>query len=293
MISHVVRFRLPQAAAGCLLASLTLTGQTTPTQYEGLNATLWMQTAVEYQGSARQAWTAARNSLPKALADKSWTASLEQKARPEAEWRDLPPAIIVDVDETVLDNSPAQARTLVDSNGRFSQTMWKAWVQEGRCKGVPGAAEFLRYAAEQGVTVFYVTNRDLDEEAATRGNLKSQGFPLQDATSALGDVLLLRAERPEWSSDKTSRRQAVGLKYRIVLLGGDDFNDFTSARISQEERAKKAADYESYWGERWIVLPNAMYGSWEDAVLDYQRTLTLNEIHARKEKRLRTEGVPQ
>jgi acid phosphatase len=252
---------------------------------DSLNATAWMQTAVEYKAGALQAWRTARAALPRALNDKRWTASLEQKG----EYRKLPPAIIVDVDETILDNSPGQARFLVDGDGRYEPKIWTTWTAEARAKAIPGAREFLEYARSRGVTVFYVTNRDAGEEAGTLKNLEAEGFRVVAAQGGLGDTLLLRGERPEWQSDKSTRRAAVAAHYRVVMIGGDDLNDFLPARVSPAEREERARPYEAWWGERWIVLPNAMYGSWEDALLDFDRSLTPAVVTEKKLKVLRRE----
>ena len=253
---------------------------------DGLNATAWVQSSVEYRASALQAWLSARLSLPRALKDKKWTAALEQTGK----FTKLPPAIIVDIDETVLDNSPGQARFLLEGNGRYDPGTWMKWTAEKRARAVPGSAEFLSEAAAKGVTVFYVTNRSAQEGPDTRDNLKAQGFPWKDqAAGDIGDVLLLSGEKPDWTSDKGTRRAIVARYYRILLLGGDDLNDFFPARLAPAERAAKAAAYEKWWGERWIILPNPMYGSWEDSLLGFDRKLTPAEVQARKLKALRRE----
>src|SRR5512138_1379419 len=112
-----------------------------------LNAVAWTQTSVEYRASALQAWSAARASLPKALKHKKWSAALEQTGK----FKKLPPAVIVDIDETVLDNSPVQARFLLEGDGRFDVKRWGEWTKEGKAKAVPGAVEFLKDAASRGV----------------------------------------------------------------------------------------------------------------------------------------------
>lgn len=251
---------------------------------DGLNAIAWVQTSVEYRACALQAWRSARLALDRALKDRRWTAALEQTADP----RRLPPAILVDIDETVLDNSPGQARFLLEGNGRYSQPLWEKWTAERRALPVPGAREFLQAADARGVTVFYLSNRGAAEAEATRDNLAGQGFPFRTTVAGgLGDALLLRGERPDWTSDKSSRRAAVAAHYRVILLCGDDLNDFFPARLSPEERMAKARAYDSWWGERWIILPNPMYGSWEDSLYGFDRALPPLEIQQRKLKSLR------
>jgi acid phosphatase len=257
-----------EQAAGSTLASI-------PPSFEGLNPTLWVQTAVEYRGLARQSYLLASERLDEGLADPSWTAALEQTTA----FSDLPTAVILDIDETVLDNSPYQARLTIDAESYVPAT-WDAWVQEIAAAPVPGALEFCQYAASQGVTVFYVTNRNAHLEEPTRANLERYGFPLQDGV----DTLLLRGERPEWeTSDKGPRRAEVAAGYRILLLVGDNMGDFVSAASgSVAERQEFADQHADYLGTRWITLPNPQYGSWEGAVIGYDFSQPLGQIRQTK-----------
>lgn len=232
----------------------------TAAAHENLNAVLWTQTALEYEASALQAYRLAQMQLDAALADPGWTAAIEQ----QGDASKLPPAVILDVDETVLDNSYYQARMIRD-NTTFAASTWDPWVEEARATAIPGAVEFTRYAAGKGVTVFYVTNRTANLEAATRKNLAAEHFPL----SADLDTVLVRGERPEWSaSAKGPRRAFVASQYRILMLVGDDLGDFVvdAAGTPAERRARAAAQSE-WWGRRWIMLPNPTYGSWERGIL--------------------------
>lgn len=229
------------------------------TAHEKLIPTLWTQTSVEWRASCVQAYRTAERMLDKAKRDKSWTAAVEQTGK----FRKLPPAVILDIDETVLDNAPGQARQ-VRKGSDFIPADFSAWVMEAKAEAIPGAAGFCRYAHERGVRVFYVTNREAKEEAATRANLTRLGFPVD----AREDAVLCRGEKPEWNtSDKTARRKELASRHRILLLIGDDFGDFLGGvRVSIPRRKELAAPYESYWGTRWIVLPNPSYGSWEQAL---------------------------
>ena len=198
--------------------------------------------------------------LDRALKDKSWTAALEQAGN----YRKLPPAAVVDIDETVLDNAPYQASQVVAGVG-FIPAQWTEWVMQAAAAPIPGAVEFCKYAASRGVQVFYVTNRDTGHEESTRRNLAAHGFPLATAV----DTVLVRGEKAEWaSSDKGIRRKEVASRYRILLLVGDDLGDFLSGvRASLARRRELSAPYTSFWGSKWIIIPNPGYGSWEEALL--------------------------
>lgn len=222
--------------------------------YEGLNSVVWMQTSSEYRAMALQTYRAAEVNLMRALADSTWTAALEQ-TQPSAARQ---PAVILDLDETVVDNSALQAR-LTATQGAYSDQVWTAWVKEVRAGLVPGAAQFLALAHAHGVAIFYVTNRECDPTKAddpTVALLRRHNLPFE------ADQLRCKAE----SSDKSPRRRAIGRNYRIVMLIGDDYNDFLTAGSSVEARAAAVAPYERYFGERWFMLPNPTYGSWERAV---------------------------
>ncbi|TFG63793.1 MAG: hypothetical protein E4H28_05945, partial [Gemmatimonadales bacterium] len=141
-----------------------------------LDATLWVQTSAEYNAIARQTWAMAGRLMRVALEDTTWTAVAEQLPG----YGSLPPAVIVDVDETVLNNVPYAAR-MIDARDSYSHETWDRWVKEAKARPVPGAVEFARLARELGVEVFYVTNRDADLEEPTVRNLLAVGFPPGEA----------------------------------------------------------------------------------------------------------------
>jgi len=253
-------------------------------RHETLLSVLWMQTAVEYAGVTRGAYTLAALQMDQALADPEWTASLEQLET--GGYSSLPPAVVLDVDETVLDNSVFQAR-LIQDGLVYNGDLWNDWAGGGEATAVPGALEFTRYAHSKGVRVIYLTNRQASVEQATRKNLEALGFPLADGD----DVVITKAERPEWrSSNKTPRRAYVAEKFRILLLIGDNYGDFSEqSRGSLSERARSSNAYASYWGKKWIVLPNAMYGSWDGALIDYNYGLPEVEKLVKKRSRLKAD----
>ncbi len=135
--------------------------------HEQLQGVLWVQTSAEFEALTTATYAAATAALSPALADTGWTAALEQ----QGDVAGLPPAVIVDVDETVLDNSPFQAQSILEGTA-YCDKSWPAWTAQARARALPGALAFARAVADRGVTMFYVTNRDKDEEAATVANLK-------------------------------------------------------------------------------------------------------------------------
>jgi len=219
-------------------------------------AILYQQKAAEYRALAYQAFNLARWQLDADLDKKN------EKKLPKDQ-RKMPRAIVVDVDETVLDNSPAQAYG-VKNNIPFNQKDWYAWGEMRKAKAIPGAVEFLNYAVSKGVKVFYVTNRDEVQKQATIDNLKSVGF-----NDVGPDNVMLR----QTESTKEPRRKAIEAKHRIVLLMGDNLDDFSDA-FERKDIAARFAETDrvrDLWGKKFIVLPNAMYGTWENAIYNYGR----------------------
>ncbi len=224
------------------------------------NSLLWVQTSAEYKALALTTYTAASKMLPKALKDRNWTASPEQ--RNQEGMQKLKPAIILDVDETVLDNSPYQAR-LIKTNGSYDKKTWATWCKENKARAVPGAVEFTQLADSKGVTVFYVTNRASNLEVVTRQNLKDLGFPIKDGI----DVVLTKNERNDWTSEKGTRRIHIGKDYRILMMVGDNLGDFTDDyKIELSLRDQRVDQYKGWWGQRCFVLPNPTYGSWYSSI---------------------------
>lgn len=215
----------------------------------------WVRSSVEYAALSQQAYRAASQSLEAALAEPRWTAALEQKTG----FEELPPAVILDLDETVLDNSEHQA-SLAAQRIAFDNDKWNAWVSQAKATAVPGAIEFLKFAQMRGVALVYVTNRTCkanDENDPTVRNLRRLGAPWVPAR------LLCREGS---SSDKGARRAAVAETYRVLMLIGDDFQDFVSVPSEQNSIAGRRAilgPNQQFFGERWFLLPNPMYGSWE------------------------------
>lgn len=245
-------------------------------------ATLWVQNSAEYKALTTQTYASALRTLPLPMEDSFWTASLNQEENDE--FMGLPPAIILDVDETVLDNSPFQAR-MIKQGSEFNIEAWNAWCKEAKAEAIAGAVEFTQYAAREGITIFYITNRGYEVEDATRQNLIEKGFPVSSSM----DNVMTNGEEPGWTSSKIERRKQVEENYRVIMMFGDDLNDFLPAKeISQDKRAKLVEEYSDYFGRRWFMLPNPVYGSWEQALYDFNSELSEEEQEQKVRKQLNT-----
>jgi acid phosphatase len=239
----------------------------------GERATLWLRHSAEFRAASEIIFRAAEAALRAGLADPAWTAEPAQTGDLSA----LPPAVVMDIDETVLDNSAPQARMILEETCfEEFEAVWDAWVAERAAPAVPGAAAFIRAARAmndpQGrpVRIFFVTNR----ECGTRpGN--DSACPQQDDTAAnlerlglgaptLAEDLMIKGERADWLSEKLSRRHEIAKSHRIVLNVGDDFGDFLAdvRRQTAAGRERARCAHRERWGRHWFMIPNPMYGSW-------------------------------
>jgi acid phosphatase len=238
-----------------------------PPAHDLLNATLWMQKSVEYKGNSLTAFALAKIRLDQALADKSWTAAPEEQ---KGDYQNLPPAVVLDVDESLMDNSGYQAWMTLN-NTTFSPKTWTAFVSSETSTPIPGALDFCKYADSKGVKVFYVTNRTAAEEAPTRHNMEKFGFPMGGNV----DTVLTTGEKPDWTSAKGTRRAYIAKDYRILINIGDNFGDFVDAyKGTDADREKVFEANKDRWGREWIVIANPSYGSFEAVpfAFDYKKS---------------------
>lgn len=221
---------------------------------QGMDAVLWQGTSAEaywlYQQSYDYAIWKLETNMQEIDADEQMVDSTE--------WDRRPLAVIVDIDETVLDNSPYQANAIRRSH-TFDQADWKEWTDKAIAKASPGALDFLQFARSAGCEVFYITNRDIREKASTLKNLGDVGFPFAD------DAHLLLMDG---TSDKTERRARVAATHRVVLLVGDQLRDFDerfkdrSVNYGRDVVDAMSDSLSNYF----ILLPNPMYGTYRDAI---------------------------
>ncbi len=235
--------------------------------HDNVNATLWYQTSAEFRANSLQTYKMASLNLKDALTDRNWSALPTQTT----DFQQLPPAIIVDIDETILDNSPAAAQAILEQDHGFNGKRWDNWVAAAKAKAVPGAVDFLNLAGQNGVTVLYISNRECAPRATSKDNcpqktdtlknLQATGIKQVDASQ-----LWLKSEQKDWTSEKESRRLKAAQQYRVIMLLGDDFGDFlpqVKSNITPAKRFELVDKYQQYWGSRWFMLTNPTYGSWE------------------------------
>jgi len=223
----------------------------------GLDSNLYMQTSAEYRACCYQAYNLATLKMRLACAE---TGNAKSGTKP--------PAIVMDLDETVLDNGGFQAMML-RSGIAYDQRLWDIWEEKhsAHLALVPGTKEFLLEAAKLGVQVFHVSNRNDKFRVQAKQALERLGVPVnRDEDLKLATT----------TSDKTARRQEIEKKYSVVLYVGDNLRDFdekfrcpgldkgTDEELEAAIKSRKDrvdAD-RAAWGEKWIILPNPAYGEW-------------------------------
>jgi len=208
-------------------------------------AVLYQQTAAEVRALQYQTFNMAKPVLDEKL--KSYKGKKK-------------PAVVVDIDETVLDNCQYQAQCIL---GNFLYPIrWDEWCLLGSAPAIPGAAEFLNYAHSKNVAVFYVSNRKAHLKEATVKNLLNEGFP-----NVKDPFMMLRSAE----SSKINRRVQIEKDYEILMLFGDNMNDFSGdwEHKNIEDRFNTTDQKKNMFGNTYFVLPNSTYGDWEGAIYHY------------------------
>lgn len=221
-----------------------------------LLATAWFQQSAEMRACYYQSYMLAKMALKENLQNYKGAK---------------PAAVVLDIDETVLDNSPFEAKLMADRQN-YSDSAWMAWSAREEALALPGAAEFIAYARELGVDVFFISNRVLDERERTLKNLATAGMAVDSAHLLLYDL-------SKGTSCKDERRDLVSETHEIILFIGDNLGDYTSLFDRRDSSlALHLADslYEDF-GRKFIILPNPMYGEWENAIYGHNHKLPMTE----------------
>ncbi|HEY5463887.1 MAG TPA: 5'-nucleotidase, lipoprotein e(P4) family [Hanamia sp.] len=242
------------SCAGPRVSITNMNSNSSRTVIDGkLFATAYQQRSAEYKALCYQAFNIAR-------------LRIEQFNR---ERSPKPKAIMTDIDETILNNSLYEAHQLLQGKD-YDDTSWVNWTSMGMADTIPGALHFLQFASASGIEIFYVTNRGENEREGTLKNLKKFNFPNAD-----NEHLLLKGK----SSSKEERKNQIAETHTIVMLMGDNMNDLSSLfeKKYPDERSKVADDFATQFGNRFIVLPNPVYGDWEFSLYHYNYGLSAEQ----------------
>ena len=209
---------------------------------ENTMGTLWYQNAAEVDALYQQGYNVATNKLKELLKQPT----------------NKPYSIVLDIDETVLSNIPFQVKMVKDGTA-FNPKLWDEWVQKAEATPVAGAKEFLQFADKNKVQIYYISDRTDAQVDATIKNLEAQGLPVQGR-----DHLMFKKEGDK---SKEGRRQEVLKHTNLVMLFGDNLVDFAEfSTKSEADRDKMFEQLKAEFGDKFIIFPNPMYGSWESAV---------------------------
>lgn len=208
-------------------------------------AAVFQQRAAEYKALCQQAYNIAAWQIDEALKTQ----------------HTKPLAIISDIDETLLDNSP-YAVEMAKKGQTYDQATWLEWCDKAAAEPMFGSKAFYQGAASKGIEIFYITNRSVKDKPGTIANLKKLGFPFADDAHVIVREIV---------SSKETRRQKVAETHEIVLLLGDNLSDFSAAfdKKNEADRNLGVTNNAAAFGKKFIVLPNTGYGDWESAIFDY------------------------
>ena len=259
-----LRLVLPLALLlGCAAESQT----NDPKQDLGL---LWVKHSAEYQAISRQVYQSATAALPGFIEDSSWSAMPTQQNAEE-----LPPAIILDVDETVVSNVDFQ----LEYERPYANWKREEWTRRTNAMPIAGVSEFAAAAREQGVTLFFISNRPCELVDGIDDPCPQKQWAIDDVSEGGIETdaeHVLLSEEHGWTREKSSRREFVANTHRVIMLMGDDLTDFIACTrdspkapcteaATADSRQKAVVDYSAYWGHGWYILPNPMHGSWTTA----------------------------
>lgn len=211
------------------------------------SAVAWKQTAAEFEALYYQGFNVARSQLDRAL-------QAHKKG-------DRPLAIISDVDDTVLSSNSYWGYMVNADKEFFDDNAWDKWVAENGPVATPGAVDFLNYAKSKGVEVFYVTSRDQGEKTFeyALANLRKNNLPFADEKH-------LTVYRD--SSNKEPRQTEIAQAFNVVVMLGDNLNDFKRKYYVADVQQRKhlMAEDQQQFGRKFILFPNPTDGHWLKAV---------------------------
>ncbi len=202
----------------------------------------WIQSD-GYNMLCTQVYQSAKNNIDKLDSNSSFSAMLEQK-----QIKNLPSAIVTDIDETILSTLKYQEE-LLEKREAFSSKSWEKYIALNSATPISASLEYFSYLSKRGIHVIYISNRTIISKDHTFKLLKKLGYPITR------DKLLLKNEKTEWTRNKATRRSYIANKYRVIQLFGDHLTDFA-------ETNEEALTHKDKFGTSWFLLPNPIYGTW-------------------------------
>lgn len=262
------------------------TGRLRPmTAHNNLHALLFQATSAEYIALCVQAYQLARHAIVERLAEKDVRN----------------PAVVLDLDETVFDNSPYQAWQIQAGTNFDEKTSWRAWCNAGQAGAVPGAIEFVRFVVTQGVTPIFITSRESVTRAGTVENLaklglltpeeRTQELSVGAAPESAGKTRLFMKGMPAVKAVVPAGEQTFELsnkflqriyceqvrQFEIILSIGDNLSDYaeyygrivdangksvSGSHPTPSSRRTSVLQDLKLFGRDFVLIPNATYGGW-------------------------------
>jgi len=228
---------------------------------------LWVKHSAEYPAITMQVYQSATAALPGFINDKSWSAMPGHPVD-----GDLPPAVVLDVDETVVSNIDFQIAHVRPFTNRKLYDFYRA----NPAMPVPGVVEFVAAARAAGVDVFFVTNRPceiIDDNPDPCPQEQGVIEEIESIGIAVDAEHVMLADQDGWDRAKIGRREHIARTHRVIVLIGDDLGDFLpcvrtslygpcTEAATKESRRLLVEQYSGYWGNGWYILPGPTHGSW-------------------------------
>ena len=203
------------------------------------NDVRWVKESTEYKALCHQVYNQAIEKLKKQLKHNNFSLNINNRDNY---------SVIMDLDETVLDNSDYQV-DLISKNESFNMDSWAKWVKKEEAKLVPGAKRYINFLRKNNIQIIFISNRMHERLQSTKNNMKKLGIYSDH------DIYLLRKDKAD---KKTVRRKEVFTStgrmekfdsFKIIQYLGDAIGDFKS-----KEYLKFGLDQ--------FIFPNPMYGKW-------------------------------
>ena len=234
---------------------------------DAIGAIAWIQQSAEYRAITSQTFKNAAIHLEDAVFDSSWTAAIEQFGH--TGMSQLPNAIILDLDDTLISTMPYQAELALDGKSD-TPDRFNDWVNTERAKLVPHVMDLIKKASALGVTVLLISDRVCKPNPRDPCPIKTKTLKMLSRVSLAfpKDQMFFRGEYSDWNQDQTSRRTFIAQRYRILMIIGDDINQMIpkTSNLPASARQKLVDQYDDLWGSRWFLLPNPVYGAWRDTL---------------------------
>ncbi|QDU64761.1 Lipoprotein E precursor [Planctomycetes bacterium Pan216] len=229
-------------------------------QERTLFATMWMRHSAEYRAICLQTYNAAIDKVREGVRKLRFSQGRLTGTKP--------PAVVMDLDETVLDNTAFQARLVVMKQA-FDDETFEKWLRDHQheVRLIPGTANFIKEVEELDVTIVFISNRPDSHRQETIETLGKLGINIDGVEARL----LLRTQ----DRDKEARRAQVREQYQILAILGDNLHDFSTEFSAKglegdpkalEKRLELVDKNDERWGEEWFVFPNPIYGDWANLV---------------------------